>query len=435
MFGWGKKSDGFEWHKYVRTTIKLRREDRRKRIEEIKAQAVAKAKSAGQAGAAASQSALARLGHSFARIPGLVARGAGLLGRGLLSLAGGLSLHIGRFVTHAFGALLRPTSGFVSRPGIAPLIALVGVAAVASAVARWWTAGFDLHAVLSTGVGAVALTLAAAPYLTRLTGRSQSTDYEGQGNGLPVFSALSRRVALASLGAAFIVGSLAAAWAYLPQISLGGTGKSIAALSPFKTETLSGPARAITGDTLSVRGRFIKLVGIEAPELAQYCRNSRRRLWGCGRVARQRLARLVARRKVTCTVQDGTKADIQEGSCNVGDKDPALAMVKAGYAFAIGGLYARYGTAERAARNAKSGIWRGTAQRPADYRSNRWDQAKKRAPDGCPIKGHVSSKGKIYLVPWSPNYRRERVDRRRGERWFCSERDALAAGWRPDPAG
>jgi hypothetical protein len=34
-------------------------------------------------------------------------------------------------------------------------------------------------------------------------------------------------------------------------------------------------------------------------------------------------------------------------------------------------------------------------------------------------------------MPWSPWYARVKIDVSRGERWFCSEAEALAAGWRP----
>jgi hypothetical protein len=34
-------------------------------------------------------------------------------------------------------------------------------------------------------------------------------------------------------------------------------------------------------------------------------------------------------------------------------------------------------------------------------------------------------------MPWSPWYARVKIDESRGERWFCSEAEALAAGWRP----
>lgn len=56
MFGRGRKSDGFEWHKHVRTTIKLRREDRRARFNDVKEVASDGLKYAGRAGVSASNS-------------------------------------------------------------------------------------------------------------------------------------------------------------------------------------------------------------------------------------------------------------------------------------------------------------------------------------------------------------------------------------------
>ena len=50
---WQKRNDGFEWHKYVRTTIKLKREDRRRRIDHARSAAVEGLKGAGRAGFAA----------------------------------------------------------------------------------------------------------------------------------------------------------------------------------------------------------------------------------------------------------------------------------------------------------------------------------------------------------------------------------------------
>ena len=40
MFGWRKKKDGFVWNEYVRTTILLRREQRRQRVEDVRDAAV-----------------------------------------------------------------------------------------------------------------------------------------------------------------------------------------------------------------------------------------------------------------------------------------------------------------------------------------------------------------------------------------------------------
>jgi len=48
------------------------------------------------------------------------------------------------------------------------------------------------------------------------------------------------------------------------------------------------------------------------------------------------------------------------------------------------------------------------------------------------IKGNIGSKGdRIYHVPGGRWYDKTRIDTGKGERWFCSEAEARAAGWRP----
>jgi len=50
---------------------------------------------------------------------------------------------------------------------------------------------------------------------------------------------------------------------------------------------------------------------------------------------------------------------------------------------------------------------------------------------GCDIKGNISGNGRIYHLPGGAHYGRTRIDEAKGERWFCSEAEARAAGWRP----
>lgn len=84
------------------------------------------------------------------------------------------------------------------------------------------------------------------------------------------------------------------------------------------------------------------------------------------------------------------------------------------------------------ARHARVGIWATAFETPWDFRSKRWAVAQQNAPDGCPIKGNISKNGeRIYHTPWSHAYGRTAIDAEAGERWFCSEADAIAAGWRP----
>lgn len=49
----------------------------------------------------------------------------------------------------------------------------------------------------------------------------------------------------------------------------------------------------------------------------------------------------------------------------------------------------------------------------------------------CRIKGNINAAGeRIYHLPGQAHYSRTRIDEGRGQRWFCSEAEARAAGWR-----
>ncbi|MDD5103442.1 MAG: S-layer homology domain-containing protein [Candidatus Peribacteraceae bacterium] len=51
--------------------------------------------------------------------------------------------------------------------------------------------------------------------------------------------------------------------------------------------------------------------------------------------------------------------------------------------------------------------------------------------DSCEIKGNISSKQeKIYHVPGCGSYNQTQINEAAGERWFCSEQEAVDAGWR-----
>ena len=53
------------------------------------------------------------------------------------------------------------------------------------------------------------------------------------------------------------------------------------------------------------------------------------------------------------------------------------------------------------------------------------------AAQDCNIKGNVSTQGKrIYHMPGQRYYDETSISSSHGERWFCSEAEARAAGWR-----
>lgn len=51
---------------------------------------------------------------------------------------------------------------------------------------------------------------------------------------------------------------------------------------------------------------------------------------------------------------------------------------------------------------------------------------------GCDIKGTISTetKEKIYYIPGQALYNETEINPRFGERWFCTEKEALDNGWR-----
>ena len=198
---------------------------------------------------------------------------------------------------------------------------------------------------------------------------------------------------------------------------------------------LAGGAQAgveiVDGDTLVVDGTRYRLNGIDAPEAGQTCKTAKGRDWFCGRRATDRLFALSKGRKVRChrISEDGYGRTIAR--CFVGQQDLGQAMVLAGLAWAFTKFSDEYAGAEQAARAAGRGIWQGDATPAWEEREARWTAAMLKAPAGCPIKGNINGKGeRIYHAPWSRWYSRTRINEAKGERWFCSEDEAIAAGWR-----
>ena len=405
MFAWRKKPEGFEWHQYIRTTIKVRREARRQKVVEARQAAGEQMNAAGVALVAGSRAA------------GSAAGAGARAGAGAMALA---AQGFWAILVYWVGALIRAILNAVSRPSIGGPLGLIGAAVIGAAVGRWRIVGPDREAIATLIVGCV-LIASLLPMLA-----------SARGWQMPEMSGFVPRVAAAAVLLLLAAGG--AAWA----TSTGGFGSfaSVANLTSVFSGTppVKGRAQALGADTLRVGGTTVKLSGIEAPEREQRC-GAERRSWRCAAAAESALSRIVDGRAVSCAV--GSKADdgIRTGSCTVGDKDVAGELVRQGHVFSDGTILSRYGSEEREARNAKLGLWVVDAERPSAYRAKVWEEAKKRAPDGCPIKGQVAGGSRVYVLPWASDYDRIRVQKARGERWFCSEQEAVSAGFRAAQRG
>jgi endonuclease YncB( thermonuclease family) len=215
---------------------------------------------------------------------------------------------------------------------------------------------------------------------------------------------------------------------------------AVAALSPARPGAtpagvagagVSGRAVVVDGDTIQLDAVKVRLEGIDAPEAAQTCLTTAGQSWPCGTVATRELTRLIGRSEVRCESRGTDKYDRMLGVCFAGGIELNAEMVRRGHAWAFVKYSQAYVPQEAEARRARAGIWQGPAEAAWDYRAARWQAAETTAPEGCAIKGNVTRRERIYHMPWSPWYDKIRMDGDKGKRWFCSEEEAIAAGWRP----
>ena len=212
------------------------------------------------------------------------------------------------------------------------------------------------------------------------------------------------------------------------------------------------------GRTLQLADVPYRLDGIDAPEFDQICIDEQADTWACGVAARDQLASLIGSRQVHC---EDLGADISYrkrhiGVCTVEGETVSLNQLLVRQGFALNSELAAKGQFkddEAAAKNDRRGLWKGCFVTPQEFRHGRKDGAllggscptdKERAirdvlfpdhpamPSGCSIKGklalraHVTGNVGIYQIQGCRNY----PALAKPDRWFCSEEDAQAAGFR-----
>ncbi|MEE4316373.1 MAG: thermonuclease family protein [Erythrobacter sp.] len=225
------------------------------------------------------------------------------------------------------------------------------------------------------------------------------------------------------------------------SLAIIGSALSLAA-PPAAAETVSGEARVVDGDSLEVAGRRIRLFGIDAPEGTQKCERSGER-WACGEASAEQLKGLIGTDSVIC---EGNERDVYGrllAVCRVAGVDLNRMMVAGGWATAFRRYSEDYVAEEMRARAAKTGLWASNFMAPEDYRRTAdAEEAPKRAREtarpapvqkhsACAIKGNRSRRGDwIYHLPGMPYYNETRA-----EEMFCSEAEAVAAGYRKSRAG
>jgi len=221
--------------------------------------------------------------------------------------------------------------------------------------------------------------------------------------------------------------------------------------SAFAAE-ITGLPRIVDGDTVEIGQTKIRLSGIDAPETDQVCLDAKGERWACGVAARNELTKHSNGRPWKCETTGTDRYGRALGDCFVGAEDVDAWMVRSGWALSFVRYSHAYDGDEAAARKARAGLWSGAFIAPWDWRHRNKEtvvlgaaavpinaqalllgavSASEAPSPQCVIKGNVNRKGqRIYHLPGQLDYAHVNIDKGLGERWFCTEADAEAAGWR-----
>ena len=136
---------------------------------------------------------------------------------------------------------------------------------------------------------------------------------------------------------------------------------------------ITGTAKVIDGDTITINGTKIRFSGIDAPESyfygqTQYCQKPNGKIWACGKKATAKLKELINNQEVKCTDEGRDKYDRTLSICYVNGVDLQSEMVKSGMAIAYLKYSRRYENEMVEAMTNRVGIWSGNFLDPEDWR-------------------------------------------------------------------
>jgi endonuclease YncB( thermonuclease family) len=224
-----------------------------------------------------------------------------------------------------------------------------------------------------------------------------------------------------------------------------------------------GPAWAASpivrdGDTIQIGDVTYRLDGVDAPEVDQMCIDDHADPWTCGIEARDQLTKLIKGRNVRCDDlgPDKTFKKRHIGLCTAEGDTLSLnqQLVREGFALnAEPFIKGQFKDDDAVAKDDSKGLWKGCLVAPQEYRlgkkdgallgsSCRADRDKEiRAalfpedltmPPNCAIKAKFAVRARvtgnvgIYHLRGCPSY----AAMTKPDRWFCSEDDAQASGFR-----
>jgi endonuclease YncB( thermonuclease family) len=212
------------------------------------------------------------------------------------------------------------------------------------------------------------------------------------------------------------------------------------------------------GETVELNGITYRLDGVHAPAIDQTCIDEHADGWACGVEARDRLVGLIDNHNIRCEDlgPDAIAKKWHAGICTVEGAATSLnqLVVRQGFALAIAvSGKAGFADDEASARDKRLGLWKGCFVAPQEFRAGKKDGAllggacrtdkdreiravlfpgEPAMPPSCNIKGKFAARARmtgnvgIYHLQSCRTY----PALTKPDRWFCSEDDAKAAGFR-----
>ena len=212
------------------------------------------------------------------------------------------------------------------------------------------------------------------------------------------------------------------------------------------------------GDTIQFGSVTYRLDGIDAPELDQICIDDHADPWTCGVDAREQLTKVIGGRSVHCDDLgvDKSHKNRHIGVCGADGDAMSLNQQLVRLGFAVSSEPAakvHFKEDAASAKEARAGLWKGCLVAPQEFRIGKKDGALLGAscradrnseiravlfpddlamPPRCSIKGKFAARARvtgnigIYHLQGCPSY----PAMTKPDRWFCSEDDAQAAGFR-----
>jgi endonuclease YncB( thermonuclease family) len=211
-------------------------------------------------------------------------------------------------------------------------------------------------------------------------------------------------------------------------------------------------------NTIQLGDVTYRLDGVDAPELDQVCIDDHADPWSCGVDARDQLTKLVGGHAIRCDDLGPDKAHRKRhlGLCTVEGETVSLnqQLIRLGFAMNFQpSAKSQFDKDQAAAKDDRKGIWKGCFVAPQEFRLGKKDGAllggacradKDREirsvlfpedlamPPRCSIKGKFAVRARvtgnvgIYHLQGCRSY----PALTQPDRWFCSEDDAQAEGFR-----